>query len=127
MGLAPYGNPKFANLIKEKLIKINEDGSFFLDMSYFNYCTGLTMTNRKFHDLFSGSPRKPESPLTQRDMDLAASIQEVTEEVVLKIARYIKGITGEKYLCLAGGVALNCVINGRLHKEKIFDKITYFY
>lgn len=123
MGLAPYGKPKYADLIKEHLIKVAEDGSFQLDMSYFGYATGLTMTNKKFEDLFGGPPRIPESELTQREMDLAASVQKVTEEVVLKLAKGIAKETGEKNLCLAGGVALNCVANGILMREKIFDNI----
>lgn len=123
MGLAPYGEPKFAKLIKDHLIDIKEDGSFALDMSYFNYCTGLTMTNEKFNTLFGGPPRKQESILTQREMDLAASIQAVLEEVVLKLAKGVKKTTGEKNLCLAGGVALNCVANGKLLREKVFDRL----
>jgi len=123
MGLAPYGEPKFANLIKDHLIDIKEDGSFALDMSYFNYCTGLTMTNEKFDALFGGSPRRQESTLTQREMDLAASIQVVVEEVVLKLAKGVAKTTGEKNLCLAGGVALNCVANGKLLREKTFDRL----
>jgi carbamoyltransferase len=123
MGLAPYGEPKYAKLIKDHLIDIKEDGSFALDMSYFNYCTGLTMTNGKFDALFGGPPRKPESTLTQREMDLAASIQVVVEEVVLKLAKGVAKTTGEKNLCLAGGVALNCVANGKLLKEKAFDRL----
>jgi carbamoyltransferase len=123
MGLAPYGEPRFANLIKDHLIDIKEDGSFALDMSYFNYCTGLTMTNEKFDGLFGGPPRKQESTLTQREMDLAASIQVVVEEVVLKLANGVAKTTGERSLCLAGGVALNCVANGKLLREKIFDRI----
>ena len=123
MGLAPYGEPRFADLIKKHLIDIQEDGTFHLDMSYFNYATGLTMTNERFDKLFGGPPRKAESPLTQREMDLAASVQAVTEEVVIKLARSIRKSTGQKNLCLAGGVALNCVANGKLLKEKIFDNI----
>ena len=123
MGLAPYGEPRFTHLIKEKLITIAEDGSFQLDMSYFNYATGLTMTNKKFHSLFGGLPRKPDSKLTQREMDLAASIQKVTEEIVVQIAKDISKKTGERNLCLAGGVALNCVANGVLLREKIFDNV----
>jgi carbamoyltransferase len=123
MGLAPYGEPKYANLIKDYLIDIKEDGSFALDMSYFNYCTGLTMTNEKFNALFGGPPRKPESSITQKEMDLASSIQIVVEEIILKLAKEAAKITGEKNLCLAGGVALNCVANGKLLKEKIFDHI----
>lgn len=123
MGLAPYGIPKYAQLMKDHLIDIKEDGSFHLDMSYFNYCTGLTMTNAKFNTLFGCPPRQAESELTQKEMDLAASIQAVTEEVVIKLARSIAKTTGQKNLCLAGGVALNCVANGKLLKEKIFDNI----
>lgn len=123
MGLAPYGEPKFAGLIKDNLIDIKEDGSFALDMSYFNYCTGLTMTNEKFNNLFGGPPRKQESILTQREMDLAASIQVVVEEVVLKLAKGVAKTTGEKNICLAGGVALNCVANGKLLREKVFDRL----
>jgi carbamoyltransferase len=123
MGLAPYGEPKFATLIKDHLIDIKDDGSFALDMSYFNYCTGLTMTNEKFDALFGGPPRRQESTLTQREMDLAASIQVVVEEVVLKLAKGVAKTTGERNLCLAGGVALNCVANGKLLREKIFDRL----
>ena len=123
MGLAPYGEPKYADLIKDKLIQVAEDGSFQLDMSYFDYATGLTMTNRKFDALFGGPPRKPESKLTQREMDLAASVQKVTEDVVVRLAKGIAEETGEKNLCLAGGVALNCVANGILLREGIFDNI----
>ena len=123
MGLAPYGEPKYVDLIKDNLIKIYTDGSFQLDMSYFNYCTGMTMTNNKFHKLFKGEPRKPESLITQKEMDIASSIQKVTEEIVIKIAKDIKKTTGEKNLCLAGGVALNCVANGALLKEEIFENI----
>jgi len=123
MGLAPYGKPVYADLIKEHLIDIKEDGSFALDMSYFNYCTGLTMTSKKFDDIFGGPPRKPESELTQREMDLAASVQAVTEEVVIKLAKGIAKSTGQKNLCLAGGVALNCVANGKLLREKVFENI----
>ena len=121
MGLAPYGEPVYAQVIKDNLIDIKEDGSFRLNMAYFNYATGLTMTNERFDTLFGAPPRKPESPLTQREMNLAASIQAVTEDVVLKLARGIRKETGEKNLCLAGGVALNCVANGKLLREKIFD------
>jgi carbamoyltransferase len=123
MGLAPYGEPKYAGLIKDNLIDIKEDGSFRLDLSYFDYCTGLTMTNEKFHRLFGGPPRSPEALLTQREMDLAASIQKVTEEVVLKLGRSIARETGERNLCLAGGVALNCVANGKLLKDGCFERI----
>ena len=123
MGLASYGEPRYTNLIKDNLINIADDGSFQLDMSYFNYATGLTMTNKKFDDLFGGPPRKSETDLTQREMDLAASIQKVTEEIIIKLAKDIAKETGEKNLCLAGGVALNCVANGNLLREKIFDNI----
>jgi len=123
MGLAPYGQPKYVKLIKDHLIDIKEDGSFALDMSYFNYCTGLTMTNEKFDRLFGGPPRAQEAELTQREMDLAASIQVVTEDVVIKLAQNIAQTTGEKNLCLAGGVALNCVANGKLLRENIFENI----
>ena len=123
MGLAPYGEPLYAELIKEKLINIADDGSFQLNMSYFNYATGLTMTNKKFDALFGGPPRKSETNLTQREMDLASSIQKVTEEIIIKLAKDIAKKTGEKNLCLAGGVALNCVANGILLREKIFDNI----
>lgn len=123
MGLAPYGEPKYVNLIKEHLINIKEDGSFHLDMSFFDYCTGLTMTNSRFETLFGGPARRPESRLTQREMDLAASIQAVTEEVVLRLAKEIRTTTGQRNLCLAGGVALNCVANGKLMRERLFDNI----
>ena len=123
MGLAPYGEPKYVEKIKDNLIEIKKDGSFQLDMSFFDYCTGLTMTNKRFNDLFGGTPRQPESELTQREMDLAASIQKVTEEVIVKLAKGIEKDTGQKNLCLAGGVALNCVANGILLREKIFDNI----
>ncbi len=123
MGLAPYGEPRYADLIRDNLVDVKDDGSFALDMAYFNYCTGLTMTSRKFHDLFGGPPRKGESELTQREMDIAASLQVVTEEIVIKLARGIARSTGQKNLCLAGGVALNCVANGKLLREKIFENI----
>ncbi len=123
MGLAPYGEPVYAELIREKLITIANDGSFQLDMSYFDYATGLTMTNKKFDALFGGPPRTSETELTQREMDLAASIQKVTEDIVLELARGIARETGERNLCLAGGVALNCVANGILSREKIFENI----
>jgi len=123
MGLAPYGKPIYADRIKKHLIDIKEDGSFALDMSYFNYCTGLTMTNKKFDDLFGAPPRQPESELTQREMDLAASIQLVTEEVLIKLAKGIAKSAGQKNLCLAGGVALNCVANGKLLRENVFENI----
>ena len=123
MGLAPYGEPVYAKLIKDNLIDIQEDGSFALDMQYFNYCTGLTMTNERFDRLFGGPARTAEGTLTQREMNLAASIQAVTEEVVLKLARGIAASTGERNLCLAGGVALNCVANGKLLRDKSFERI----
>ncbi len=123
MGLAPYGQPKYASLITEHLIDLKNDGSFRLNMDYFNYCQGLTMTNDRFAAVFGGPPRQPESELTQREMDLAASIQEVTEEVVLRIGRKVHRETGMKNLCMAGGVALNCVANGRLLRNGPFEDI----
>jgi carbamoyltransferase len=123
MGLAPYGEPHYVKRIKDHLIDIKDDGSFALNMEYFNYCTGLTMTNDRFDKLFEGPPRKPESALTQREMDIAASIQAVTEEVVIKLARGVAKNTGERNLCFAGGVALNCVANGKLLQQEIFDRI----
>ena len=123
MGLAPYGTPQYADLILDKLIDLKPDGTFRLDMSYFNYCTGLTMTNSRFADLFGGPARLPESPLTEREMDIAASIQVVTEEVVLRLAKTLHDETGEEHLCLAGGVALNCVANGRLLREGPYKDI----
>jgi len=123
MGLAPYGEPKYVDLILDKLVDLKDDGSLAMDMRYFNYCQGLTMTNDAFARLFGGPPRDSESLITQREMDMAASIQKVTEEIVLRMARTAKKMTGAKYLCLAGGVALNCVANGVLLREKIFDDI----
>ena len=123
MGLAPYGEPTYAKVILETLLDLKQDGSFRLDLSYFDYWHGLTMTSRKFDLLFGGPPRKPESPLTQRELDLAASIQFVTEEIVLRMARHVHATTGMKHLCLAGGVALNCVANGRLSREGPFERI----
>ncbi len=123
MGLAPYGKPRFVQTIRDHLIDIKDDGSFRLNLEYFNYCTGLTMTNHRFDDLFDGPPRKSEATLTQKEMDLAASIQVVTEEVVVKLARGIAKETGESNLCLAGGVALNCVANGRLLRDQCFENI----
>ncbi|MCK5706090.1 MAG: carbamoyltransferase [Candidatus Aureabacteria bacterium] len=123
MGLAPYGEPKYKDIIFNELIDLKEDGSFKLNMKYFNYCTGLTMTNKKFDDLFGGPPRKPESKLTQREMDLARSVQDVTEEIMLRMARHIHKVTGQRNLCLAGGVALNCVGNGRILREGPFENI----
>jgi carbamoyltransferase len=123
MGLAPYGQPVYAALILDRLMDLKPDGSFRLDMSYFNYCQGLTMTGPKLHALFGGAPRQPESDITQREMDLAASIQAVTEEVVLRTAHTAYERTGMKNLVMAGGVALNCVANGRLLREGPFEKI----
>lgn len=123
MGLAPYGEPRYAQQIFEHLIDVKSDGSFRLDQSYFNYCTGLTMTSQRFHDLFGGPPRKPEEPLAQRHMDLAASVQAATEEVVLRLTRAIRKETGLRHLCLAGGVALNCVANGKVLRDRQFDRI----
>jgi len=123
MGLAPYGEPVYADKIKEKLIAIREDGSFHLDMSYFGYLNDLKMTNDKFAELFGGPARKPESPITKREMDLARSIQVVTEEIMQKIARYARAVTGKKNLCLAGGVALNCVSNGKIVRTGMFDNV----
>ena len=123
MGLAPYGIPKYADIIRDNLINISDDGSFSLNMQYFNYCTGLTMTNSKFAELFGAPARGFDDELTQREMDLAASVQKIVEEVMLKISWNIRKETGERNLCLAGGVALNCVANGVLHRENIFDNI----
>ena len=123
MGLAPYGEPKYKQLIYDNLIDVKDDGSFRMNMEYFNYCQGLTMTNEKFNKLFGGSPREPESKLTQKEMDLARSLQEVTEEIVLKLGNHVYKETGLKNLCLAGGVALNCVANGRLLREGPFENI----
>ncbi len=123
MGLAPYGEPRYVDTILKELIDLKEDGSFRLNMKYFNYGVGLTMTNERFNQLFGGPPRKPESKLTQRDMDLARSIQEVTEEIMFRIARHVRQETGMKHLVLAGGVALNCVANGRILREGVFDAI----
>ena len=123
MGLAPYGRPVYKDLILTELMDLKEDGSFKLNMKYFNYCAGLTMTSAKFHRLFGGPPRRPESMVTQRDMDLARSVQEVTEEVMLRMARHIHRRTGQKNLCLAGGAALNCVGNGKILREGPFENI----
>ncbi len=123
MGLAPYGEPKYVDVIMNELINLKDDGSFKMNMKYFNYNAGLTMTNTKFARLFGGPPRKPESQLTQREMDLARSVQEVTEEIMLRMVRHVKKKTGKNNLCLAGGVALNCVANGKILREKIFDEI----
>jgi carbamoyltransferase len=123
MGLAPYGEPKYVDLILEKIVDVKEDGSLAMNMKYFNYCQGLTMTSKEFDKLFGGPPRKPESFITQREMDIAASIQAVTEEIMLRMAKTAKELTGCKYLCLAGGVALNCVANGKLLRSGVFDDI----
>ncbi len=123
MGLAPYGEPVYADAIREKLIDLKPDGSFRMDMSYFYYCQGLVMTSPKFARLFGGPPRRAEGPLTQREMDMAASIQQVTEEIMLRAARHLHARTGMKNLCLAGGVALNCVGNGRILREGPFERI----
>ncbi len=123
MGLAPYGTPRYVDLIFDKLVRLKEDGSFKLDMDYFNYVHGLTMTNGAFDRLFGGPPRQPESHLTQREMDIAASVQVVTEEIVLRMARHVHRETGMENLCLAGGVALNCVANGRLLREGPFRRL----
>jgi len=123
MGLAPYGEPKYRDLIRKELIDIKEDGSFKLNMKYFNYCAGLTMTNKKFHDLFGAPPRKPESRLTQREMDLARSVQDVTEEVMLKMAVHVAKVTGKSNLVLAGGVTLNCVGNSKILKKAPYKNI----
>src|SRR5262245_55444462 len=123
MGLAPYGKPKYADAIYKNLIDLKEDGSFWLNMDYFNYCQGLTMTGQKFHDLFGGPPRDPESKIEQKHMDLAASIQAVTEEILMRMGRDVQKKTGMKRLVLAGGVALNCVANGKLLREGPFEDI----
>jgi len=123
MGLAPYGEPKYVQTILDHLIDLKKDGSFKLNMDYFNYAAGLTMTNKKFDKLFGGKPRKPETKLTQREMDLARSVQDVTEEIMLRSARHVYNLTKQKNLCLAGGVALNCVGNGRLLREGPFENI----
>ncbi len=123
MGLAPYGEPRFADTLRDHLLDLRDDGSFRLDQSYFNYCQGLTMTAEKFARLFGGPPRRPEAPLTAREFDLAASVQVVTEEIVLRMATHLHALTGSKNLCLAGGVALNCVANGRLLRESPFERL----
>ena len=123
MGLAPYGSPKYADMILDQLVDLKADGSFRLNLDYFYYCEGLRMTSPRFHRLFGGPPRLPESPLTQREMDLAASIQVVIEEILLRMARHVHQVTGQESLCLAGGVALNCVANGRLLREGPFENI----
>lgn len=123
MGLAPYGEPKYAGLILKELIDLKEDGSFKLDMRYFGFCNGLRMTNWKFEKLFGGLPRKPETRITQKEMDIAASIQAVTEDIMLRMSRYVHKVTGKDKLCLAGGVALNCVGNGRILREGPFAEV----
>lgn len=123
MGLAPYGEPRYVDLILKELMDLKEDGSFKLNMKYFNYCAGLTMTNKRFNELFGGPPRKAETEIRQKDMDLARSVQAVTEEVMLRAARHVRKVTGQRNLCLAGGVALNCVGNGRILREGPFEKI----
>ncbi|MEM6794009.1 MAG: carbamoyltransferase [Acidobacteriota bacterium] len=123
MGLAPYGEPKYVDQILEHVIDLKDDGSFRMDMSYFDYVTGLRMTSDKFHRLFGGPPREPESELTQREMDLARSVQVVCEEIMLRMSEHVRQVTGMKHLCLAGGVALNCVGNGRILRESKFDDI----
>jgi carbamoyltransferase len=123
MGLAPYGEPRFVDAIYEHLIELRADGSFRLNLDFFHFLRGLRMTNRKFHDLFEGPPRPPETSLEQRHMDVARSVQVVTEEVMLRLARHAKEVTGQRNLCLAGGVALNCVANGRILRERIFDRL----
>ena len=120
MGLAPYGTPRYREVIERELMNVKSDGSLRLNLLYFNYCVGLTMTTQRFHRLFGGPPRAPESPLTQRHMDIAASIQDACEAVMLKMARHVHKVTGEENLCLAGGVALNCVGNGRILREGPF-------
>jgi carbamoyltransferase len=123
MGLAPYGEPKYKQLIYDHLLDVKDDGSFRMNMDYFNYCAGLTMTNSKFNKLFGGPPRVPESKLTQKDMDLARSLQDVTEEIVMKMGNHVYKETQLKNLTLAGGVALNCVANGKLLREGPFENI----
>ena len=123
MGLAPYGEPKYRDRIKSELVDIKEDGSFKLNMKYFNYCVGLTMTNQRFHKLFGGPPRKPETEISQKDMDIARSIQDVTEEIMLKMANHVHDVTKKDNLCLAGGVALNCVGNGKILRESKFKQV----
>ena len=123
MGLAPYGEPKYVDLILNELMDLKEDGSFRMNMEYFDYCAGLKMTSRAFDKLFGGPPRTPETELRQRDMDLARSVQDVTEEVMMRMARHVQKETGAKHLCLAGGCALNCVANGKILRSGIFDDI----
>jgi carbamoyltransferase len=123
MGLAPYGEPRYVDRIVGKVVDVKDDGSIWMDQSYFNYCQGLTMTSKKLDDLFGGPPRRPEAPITEREMDIAASIQKVTEDAMLKAARHVHAQTGSRNLCLAGGVALNCVGNGRILREGPFENI----
>jgi carbamoyltransferase len=123
MGLAPYGEPRFADLILDRILRLHDDGSFWLDQRFFRYCHGLTMTSPAFHALFGGPPRAAEGPITQREMDIASSIQRVTEEIVLRMARHVHARTGMRNLCMAGGVALNCVANGRLLREGPFERL----
>lgn len=123
MGLAPYGSPKYKKLILDELIDLKNDGSFHLNLKYFNYCTGLTMINEKFENLFGGKARKGQEKLTKFYMDIACSIQAVTDEVMLSLVRHVNQITGEKNLCLAGGVALNCVANGKILRQGLFKNI----
>jgi carbamoyltransferase len=123
MGLAPYGEPVFAEKIRERLLDLKADGSFWLNLEYFDFLRGVSMTNAKFHELFGGPPRAPEAPIEQRHMDVARSVQVVTEEIMLRLARHAREITGQRNLCMAGGVALNCVANGLIAREKIFDRI----
>ena len=123
MGLAPYGAPRYRDRILEHLVDVKDDGSFRMDMRYFNYCQGLTMTGPRFDQLFDGPPRRPETPISQREMDLAASIQAVTEEILMRVARHVRRETGMRKLVLAGGVALNCVANGKILRERIFDDL----
>jgi carbamoyltransferase len=123
MGLAPYGEPRFYEILRDKIVDVRDDGSYRLDTSYFGYLDGMTMTNERFAALFGGPPREPESRITRREMDLAASVQKVTEEIVLKTARHLRKVTGERNLVMAGGVALNCVANGKIVAEGIFEKV----
>ncbi|MBI5508191.1 MAG: carbamoyltransferase [Deltaproteobacteria bacterium] len=123
MGLAPYGEPRYVDRIYDQLIDLKEDGSFRMDQSYFDYCAGLVMTSKKFATLFDGPPRAAESKLTDREMDIAASIQVVTEEIVMRMAKHAHAVTGQKNLCLAGGVALNCVANGKLLSDGPFERL----
>jgi carbamoyltransferase len=123
MGLAPYGEPRFVDLILDRIVRLHDDGSFWLDQRFFRYCHGLTMTSPAFHALFGGPPRAAEGPITQREMDIASSIQRVTEEIVLRMARHVHARTGMRNLCMAGGVALNCVANGRLLREGPFERL----